>query len=231
MHDWTVVVRESLKKLGLRRDEEQEVVAELAAHLEDTYDEQRRAGMSDDEAFRYAVEQAVGLKASRRDIRRAKRQEEIMNLRTRTLWLPALATLFASSTLLMLLQRFAFLHPKTWIKDEGTLVIALPWLLLLPFCGALGAHLSLRTGGRRLTSVLAGISPSIIMLAVFCVLLPFGILVQKNPYIIHHPAYFVLATFNWTVVPGVPLLLGVAAAWRFSSKEHSLETRPTECGN
>lgn len=225
MRDWVAIVREHLNELRLPAEQEQEVISEMAAHLEDLYEDHLRNGVSDAEAFRYSFEEATGLRTTRREIRRAKCKEELMNSRTKSVWLPGLATLTAASISLMLLQQFAYLHPKIWWKDGGALVVDLPWLLLLPLCGALGAYLSGRAGGQRLASLVAGLFPSIVMFAVFCVLIPVGVLVERNQFMIHHPTYFTLALVNWTVVPGVLLFIGVSAVWVTSADRQLLMPR------
>lgn len=225
MRDWIAIVRENLQELGLPAEQEQEVFSEMAAHLEDLYEDHLRKGLSDAEAFRCSLEQATGLRTTGREIRRAKCKEELMNSRTTTLWLPGLATLSAASISLMLLQQFAYRHPKIWQKDGGSLVVDLPWLLLLPLCGALGAYLSRRARGQRIISLVAGLFPSIVMFAVFCVFLPIGVLVERNQFIIHHPTYFMLALVNWTVIPALLLFIGVAVVWHRSADREPLRSR------
>jgi hypothetical protein len=225
MHDWIAVVRENLNELDLPAEQEQAVVTEMAAHLEDLYEDYLRKGLSDAEAFQCSLEQATGLRTTRRKIRRAKCKEGLMNSRTKTLWLPGLATLSAASISLMLLQQFAYLHPEVWQKDGGALVVDLPWLLLLPLCGALGAYLSQRARGQRIASLVAGLFPSIIMFAVFCVLIPVGVLVERNQFIIHHPTYFMLALVNWMVIPALLLFLGVVVVWLRSADREALPSR------
>src|SRR6266446_1490079 len=50
MPDWQKVVREQLAGLNLGREEEDEVIAELAGHLEETYEALRRDGLPEREA-------------------------------------------------------------------------------------------------------------------------------------------------------------------------------------
>jgi hypothetical protein len=90
--------------------------------------------------------------------------------------------------------------------------VALSWLALLPLCGAAGAYLSRRAGGASLNCLVAGTFPALAMLGVFCLLLPIGIVIQRNAFLIHHPLYFGLALLNWTVLPGALLLLGAVPA-------------------
>jgi hypothetical protein len=209
MPDWNAEVRKNLKNLGLTPHVQEEVIAELADHLQDHYEQLRAEGIPESEALERSLEQASGWRQMSRRIRNAKHKEDGMNYRTRALWLPGLTALATASICLMVLQ-LTGVQPKIWWKDGGALVIHLPWLLLLPLCGAAGAYLSLRAGGRRLARLAAGLFPALVMLAVFCVFLPVGILIERNAFIIRHPVYFVLAVLNWTVVPGLALLVGAA---------------------
>ncbi len=220
MHDWNLLVREHLKSLGVTAQQQEEAISELAAHLEDLYDELRVAGMSDEQAFLHSLEQLKALPP--KALARAKREEKIMNYRTKALWLPGLATLTAASVFLMALQQIPRLHPGVWSRNEGALVVDLPWLLLLPLCGAAGAYLSRRAGGRRYTNLVAGLFPAIVMLAVFFVFLPISVAVERNTFVIQHPVYFLLAAVNWTIIPGFALFLGVAAVWRKSTYEEEV---------
>jgi hypothetical protein len=34
-----------------------------------------------------------------------------------------------------------------------------------------------------------------------------SIVIERNQFVMQHPVYFVLATVNWTIVPGFDLLL------------------------
>jgi len=223
MHDWNLLVREHLKNLAVKAQQQEEAISELAAHLEDLYDESRMMGMSDEQAFQRSLKQLKALPP--KALAQAKREEKTMNHRTKALWLPGLATLTAASVFLMALQQIPRLHPGVWSRHGGALVVDLPWLLLLPACGAAGAYLSRRAGGRRYTSLVAGLFPAIVMLAVFCVFLPISVAVERNTFVIQHPLYFLLAAVNWTVIPGFALFLGVAAVWRKSAyKEEGSET-------
>jgi len=71
--------------------------------------------------------------------------------------------------------------------------------------------MSCRAGGTRWNSILASLFPSMTMLGVFCVVLPIAIFIERNTYVIHHLRPFGLALLAWTIVPGVPSLLGALA--------------------
>jgi hypothetical protein len=212
MHDWKQIVGNSLGSLQLSAREQKETVAELAGHLEELYESLRAGGLPEQEALERCVSQLSEARLAARNFERAKREEGTMNHRSKTLWLPGLVALTLASVFLMVLQRFGSLQPRIYRVDDGILVLHLPWLMLLPFCGAAGAYLSRRAGGRSLNCLVAGVFPALIMLGVFCLMLPIGIVIQQNAYIIHHPLYFGLALLNWTVLPGAVLLLGAIPA-------------------
>ena len=169
MPDWKALVHERMESLGLSPAQEEEIVSELASHLEDCYEEFRTQGVCQSEAIEHSLEQAADWPGLSRKIRRAKRKEERMNHRTRTLWLPALISLATAMVFLMtstqlaleprvIAGQFITLHTST-TSTNYPFAVYLPWLILLPFCGAAGAYLSRRAGGQPLARLLAGLFP------------------------------------------------------------------------
>lgn len=205
MPDWKAIVRQKLQPLDPGASQ-QEVVSELAGHLEDLYLQFRTRGLSESEAVPLTLQETANWQELARNIERAK--EDGMNRRTKTLWLPGLVAFATASILLMVLERFAYSRPRLWVKDGGMLVIYFSWWLLLPFCGAAGAYLSRRAGGPRLVCAAASLFPALVMLAVFCFVLPVSVLIERNRFVMQHPLYFLLAMASWTLIPGSALLLG-----------------------
>ena len=105
MRDWRALVEERLADLALEPEERTEVIAEVAAHLEDTCDEMLRQGMTEEEAVRRALSQAGNWKDLRRKILTEKRREQIMEKRIRQLWIPGFLTLILSMLFLTVLYR------------------------------------------------------------------------------------------------------------------------------
>jgi hypothetical protein len=208
MPEWNSIVCSNLKHLDLRLSEREEIVAELASHLEDRYGQFLEQGWSESEAFRLTFEEATPWQELAKNINRAKRKEDGMNTRTKTLWLPGLAAFASASILLMFLQRFVYLQPTLWVNNGGVLVIYFSWWILLPLCGAAGAYLSRRAGGERPARLAASLFPAIVMLCVFGFILPVSIVIERNQFVMQHRVYFLLAMVNWTIIPGVALLLG-----------------------
>src|SRR3970040_2606493 len=75
MHDWEELVGRRLGRMRLDPEERHEVIAEVAAHLEECYHELRAAGSPDSEG--YTLAQVPDWKALGRRIQRSK--EGVMN--------------------------------------------------------------------------------------------------------------------------------------------------------
>src|SRR5208282_1181062 len=106
MRDWEVHVGQQLGDLALGDDERRAVVAELAAHLEETFEELRRQGFAEEAATERALSQVHDWQALRREIQKARMKEDMMTDRVRQVWLPGFLTLFLSMMLLMAIQFF-----------------------------------------------------------------------------------------------------------------------------
>ena len=140
-----------------------------------------------------------------------------MNNRTRTLWLPALASLAGSMLWRLILQR-SFPPSQPLLNHAGLpLNYQLLWLALLPLFGAASAYLSRRAGGERSIALTAALSPSIVMI-------PLWIALATR---MSHPSprqWFGLfcGVLNWIVVPGIALSLG---AWSLLSAQSANDAR------
>jgi hypothetical protein len=225
--DWKAIVAENLKESGLNLPAPDEVADELAAHLEDRYEQLLAQGIRDTEAYRLVLRETQDWRELADNIKRTQRREDSMNHRTKILWLPGLVSFATASILLMTLQRLISLrpelllplervtglHPTLWWKDQAD-AIYLCWWVLLPLCGAAGAFLSRRSGGSRLACAAASLFPSIVMLGIFCFVLPVSSVIEKNNFIMRHPLYFLLAMVNWIMVPGLALILGALPFFR-----------------
>jgi hypothetical protein len=141
----------------------------------------------------------------------------MVNNRTKTLWLPALASLTGSMAWRLILQR-SFPQSQALLNHAGLpLAYQLLWLAALPLFGALSAYLSRRAGGDRLTGLTAALSPSIVMI-------PLWIALATR---MSHPSprqWFGLlcGVLNWIVSPGIALSLG---AWSLLSAQSAKDTK------
>ena len=223
MPNWREIVRPKLAPLGLDAKREEEIITELAGHLEDLHEDLVRQGKSTSEAAQLALSTDADWDEVRREIQVAANEEVMMNYRVKALWLPGACTIALSGVFLRLLQiRSAPAPYVIWPTHDIPLVIYWRWLLCLPLIGALGAYWSRRAGGKLLERALAASSPALAWLCFPGVFIPFVLVFQ---WIAHHNALLVPAALfllDWVVLPGAALLLGALPFFR----GHAAESRP-----
>jgi hypothetical protein len=213
MRDWNALVEQHLAGLALEPTDRAEVIAELAAHLADTYEELRRQGMTEEEAALRALSQVEDWQKLSRLIQVARKKENGMTNRVKQFWLPSLVTLFLSMGLLMLTQVFG---PKPWtasMKSGWSLIapaamIYLPWLFSLPLIGAMGAYLSKRAGGSKRAMLSSIVFPVLPYSVFFLVALP--AMALFNEHLGHNFMFIALfvGLLAWVVAPAAALLTG-----------------------
>ena len=228
MPDWEKLVSRRLAQLALDDRERREVIAELAGHLEETYEASRQRGASHDESIRGALLQVDNWNRLRQEIYVARRKENVMNARTSRLWIPSLVTLTAS---FITMVAFAFLGLKPgplgsrpdhelWSGHlVGGIITGLSyavneytvWLLALPFIGALGAGLSRRAGGTLREILISGVFPAMAWLAIVLVVLSFAASLGQGLQVVTAPVGPVGLILVVVVIPAAGLLIGVLA--------------------
>ena len=212
MRDWEVHVGQQLGDLALGDDERRAVVAELAAHLEETFEELRRQGFAEEAATERALSQVHDWQALRREIQKARMKEDMMTDRVRQVWLPGFLTLFLSMMLLMAIQFFGpkplVLSPHGWRVMAPMAVIYVPWLLCLVPIGAMGAYLSARAGS-SLRGTFVSIAFPVLPYFVFFVV-AFPVCVILDDHVAHNVVLSALSVglVAWVVLPGIALLAG-----------------------
>jgi hypothetical protein len=199
--DWSALVRDRLSGLGLARAQQEEIVAELAGHLEDVYEEWRAQGLGESEAAERALDEVADWRRLARKIQGVKREEENMNQRTKSLWLPGLISLTAANVFLMMLQR-AGLPIHLFKLGSVPLALYVPWLVVLPLCGAMGAYLSFRAGGSRLARLAAALFPGIAFLGLFCLVF------LASLFVGHATVVLIVVGLLMGALHGMALLLG-----------------------
>jgi hypothetical protein len=209
MPDWSALVRERVGSLHLPRATKEEIVSELAAHLEDLYEAQIAGGMDESEAFERALDRA-SWRGLAKNIERNKRQEEMMNRRSKQIWFPSLVTLALSMGWLMILQESSAQPQMPWNHAGAPLAPYLWWIVTLPFMGAVSGYLAGRAAGPRAARFFAVLFPSVVMLGLWLIILT--ILVAKGGERPIQWGNFGFGLLLWVVVPGLALLLG---AWPF----------------
>ncbi len=222
MLDWQELVRRRLSGLVLEDYSREEVFAELAGHLEETYDKLRGEGLSEKDAVRDTMSQVKDWRYLQEEICFARRKEKPVTPRTKRLWLPSLTTLLVAMVMLPLLEwlglkpQFLFLkgpHDRTYVFPVYTV-----WLMMLPFVGGLGAYLSRRAGGTRSTVIISGTFPALAFFIALLFVLPFmGFLehgLEANARSVfetltNEPFGRLGVVTVWVLVPGACLFVGV----------------------
>lgn len=208
--DWQKSVREHLEACNLPREIRDDVVTELAAHLEEAYADAMAHGLGDAEAVEHALQEAGNWNVLAENIARVTyKEEQSMNNRTKSFWLPALASFTAASLFLLALTKIS-MQPQSLIRLSSGLgrPFYFGWVAAQILFGALGAFLSRRAGGSRTTRILAGIFPAIVMFLLWAVVIPASAIAEHNAFVLNHPLYYALGIFVWVVPPGVALLAG-----------------------
>jgi len=117
MPDWKKLVEERLTTLRLPPSAKQDVVAELAAHLEDS----ASADRASNEPVRPAIAHIPWCKLANA-IEHSKREQGTMNRRSKTFWFPAMAILFALGLILLLRDSAAVLQRLIWMACMAMLL-------------------------------------------------------------------------------------------------------------
>jgi hypothetical protein len=220
VRDWNALVRERIGSNGQDHEhlaECDEVVSELAGHLEDFCQVLQADGVGESEAIGRALDEVTDWPGLARRIRIARRGPAAaytLNERSRQLWLPGLASLTAGNLLLMALsyasQGPAHLAERStaWFPGLALMAAYMPWIAAQPLVGALGAWLSRRAGGGPATRLCAGLFPSFVMLGCWGLFVPFCAAIEKHSWAMRHPLYLALGAFAWVAPAMMGLLLG-----------------------
>lgn len=217
MPDWREIAAQRLTPLALEAERQEEIVIELADHLEDLYSDLIRQGKSEVEAVQSAWSIVADWDELRHEVQLAANEEGIMNCRLgpagerrfRTLWLPGVCTGALASVLLRLLQIPSAPAPSVfWPWHSTELVIYWRWLVCLPVVGGIGAYWSRHAGGKLMQRVLAVSFPVLGMISLPVLMSPFALVFHG---IVHHESLlvpFALLLLGWGVLPEAALLLG-----------------------
>jgi hypothetical protein len=168
--DWHKLVAEKFNGTDLPLPQRQEITAELASHFEEVHEEQRVLGAPETQAAQRAWSEVGDWNRLNRCIGNAKREEGIMNDRTRQLWLPGLASFSAAMICELTLGRGALSGESLFYSHTKQLAYA-SWLVAQLCCGAVGAYLSRRTGGNRSARLAAAMFPSAILLTTMVIVI------------------------------------------------------------
>src|SRR6202020_168832 len=114
MPDWKKLVRERMESSLLSAACREEVISELAAHLEETYEAACSQALTEDSAVELTLQEVSDWDVLAGKIRDAKSEEVHMNYRTKSLWLPAMASLLGASLAMTLLQKIGVCPHLVW---------------------------------------------------------------------------------------------------------------------
>lgn len=142
-----------------------------------------------------------------------------MNERTRTFWLPAFASITAACILGAVVAQLSYV-PRVILLRSGTMMLVYPlWLFGQLFPGAVGAYFSRRAGGNRLTRLMTGLFPAIVMLAVISIVMLMRMLTQGRHDLGRvDGAMISRAMVIVVLLPAVALLLGTLPFLRESAR-------------
>jgi hypothetical protein len=211
MRDWKALVEERLAGLALEPQEKAEVIAEVAAHLEDICEGMLKQGITEEAAVRRALSRVGNWRDLQRKISAAKRREHPMKKRVWQLWVPGFLTLILSMLFLTVLYRLG-LRARLVSSGSNAILLYAPWLAGLPLFGALGAFLSSRAGGSRANALFVSVFPAIALTFAFLFMFPFSMtieLITGRPVDFSGVATVLLKDgIGWIVAPGAALLAG-----------------------
>jgi hypothetical protein len=212
MHDWEALVRERVAGISLEPEELREVIAELAGHLEETFEQLRRQGVTEEDAVERTFSQVKNWQSLSRKIQIARMKEDVMTDRVKQVWLPGFLMLFLSVILLTVIQFIGskplFVSIQGWRMTAPVAVIYVPWLLSLLPTGAIGAYLASRAGASRRAMLLSIVFPVLPYFVFFILALP--VVLILDDHIAHNVMLSALfmGLVAWVVLPGVALLAG-----------------------
>jgi len=205
MPDWKKLARKRLFRSGLRHGTREDVVTELATHLDETYEQALSKGLTQTAAIKIALQEVEDWSVLAAEIDAARSREGAMNHRTKSVWLPALITLFGASVSLASTQFIGLQPQQVWVGNMG-MTFYWPWLASLPIFGAVGAYMSRRAAGQTWLRLAAGLAPALVMLVVMFLILPWGLFLDGFHFF--RLVHFGLGLINWVGIPAAALLVG-----------------------
>lgn len=211
MSEMRAYVREQLRGLRLAEYEREDVIAEIADHMEMLMAEYRSEGLNEDTAHRRALSHFGDPRRLLKGIERVK--ENGMKERFHRMWLPAFTVGFLAYLSGWLIARF-IAHPRTIEVLGNYYPYYWNWLVLVATIAAIGAWWSRARGGSVRERIVVALAPAEIMASVIAVLLPFSVVVQlwvdhSLPNFVTHPMVFFVGVV-WMLHCAIPALIGAA---------------------
>jgi len=227
MPDWQKLVDHHLAGLALDADEKDEVSAELTAHLEDSFEAFGGKGLLEQEAAHWTLQRIGDWQSLQREVVAAKRRERPMKKRMHQLWVPGLLTLTLSIVFEWALFKLGF-RPRIISWGAPNTLFYVPWLISLPFLGALGAYISSRAAGSRATVLLASTFPALALAFAFLVMSPIGWFIElitgSDLDFKAVAGTLLVEGVGWLLLPCAALLLGGLFVQLLLSRRSSTST-------
>jgi hypothetical protein len=211
MPKWSELVATHLHNLRLPPERRDEVIEEIAAHLEETSREALANGADEQQARERALAEVTDWRQFASDIRKAKQDE--MSDRARRVLLPGMACFLAAALLERLLYAVRVWPKIIRVGHYGFFPVNWTWLLMLLFCGAAAAYFARRAGAstrqRLLAATLPVLAPAALFVVGACIALVAGFIMPSRST----PATVVLQGFagyvlGSVIIPGAALAIG-----------------------
>jgi len=222
MANWNQIVRDRLKPKRLSLADLDSIISELAAHLEEAFYEAQARGLTEEQALKIALQEVNDWRVLAGEIRAARSEEDPVNYRTKSLWLPTLITLLGASVSLAVTQFMGLQPQQVWVDKMGMTFYWL-WLASLPIFGAAGAYMSRRAAGQIPIRLAAGLSPELVMLVGMFLILPWGLFLDGFHFL--RLVHFGLGLINWVGIPAAALLLGTLPFLRGNNLDESVRSK------
>lgn len=166
MRDWSALVHHHLAAVRIDDRRRREMGDELAAHLEDAYDDARRRGCTEADAMACAMARVPDWAALAKAMEDTATEDAIMTRQARTVLVPG-TTILLTATVGLSLAFYAtpavrWLDPRWQVHALAAAVYFVFYLVL----GAIGAAWSQRAGGSRGERMMAGVFPLVLHAAV-----------------------------------------------------------------
>jgi hypothetical protein len=197
-----------MTNLHLPAETKEEVLAEVANHLEDRYERLLSSGLNEEEAVRRTLECIENWNAPESSISRERRG--IMSTFGKQFTLPS-ALALGMSMISLALEMRSGPPPAVWLSHPAAFVIYKVWPVALLLAGGISAWVSMRAKASRGRRLLAAISPALYMMGVMLmvvVTVVFMNLIGRLPSQPIYPMSFLVALAHWVVSPVIALLLG-----------------------
>ena len=209
MPDWHALVRAHLADLAIEQRVRSEIIEELAAHLEESFETSLKQCLPEEEAVQRALALVESWPDLRNRIQIALNKENIMTNRVKQFWLPGFLTLFLAIGFLTLFELLGFKARILSEKDQLRAgVLFVPWLLSLPFVKAIGAFLSRRSGGSSRATLAATLFSVFPGFAAMLIVFPTSLIFDGGVARSMLTTAFLTGLYGWVLLPGLALLAG-----------------------